>query len=97
MTNVDSVLTNMTRSVRARAEAYAKSQGLTLEEAVSQQLDSQLEEADLMSAIGGREQNEFNIECANGTELNIETSAGTATHPRCDQVGTIDKTQVSLG
>ena len=81
MKHVDQIVKNMSRSVRSRAEAYARSKGLTLEQAVSQQLDNQLEESDLRSALGGA--TEFNIECESGRELNIETDSNSVTHAPC--------------
>ncbi len=53
MSKVNEIIQNMSREVRAKAEAYAKAKGLSLEEAVAQQLDGELSDGDLEAIAGG--------------------------------------------
>jgi hypothetical protein len=73
MTN--DVIKNMSASVRAKAEAYAAAKGITLEEAVTQQMSGELTEADLDSVAGGIPPGEYNFEGTNGVEQNTEVPA----------------------
>ncbi len=53
MPEVRDVISNMSHEVRAKAEAYAKAKGLSLEDAVAQQLEAELRDDDLESVAGG--------------------------------------------
>ncbi len=66
MPKVHEVIQNMSREVRAKAEAYAKAKGLSLEDAVAQQLDGELLDSDLEAIAGGC--GEYIIETASGQE-----------------------------
>ncbi len=66
MSKVHEIIQNMSGEVRAKAEAYAKAKGLSLEAAVAQQLDEELRDSDLESIAGGC--NEYVIETTSGWE-----------------------------
>ena len=69
MKNISMIIASMSNDVRGKAEAYARAKGVSLEDAVSQQLEHQLSDADLASVVGGTE---FNVE-SGGTEFNVES------------------------
>jgi len=54
MADLKKIIESMSDDVRAKAQAYANSKGISLEEAVSQQLNNELSDEDLESIAGGR-------------------------------------------
>ena len=53
MPEVMNIIANMPQSVRSKAEEFATAKGITLEEAVSQQLSYEISDADLDAVSGG--------------------------------------------
>ncbi|RKH08229.1 hypothetical protein D7V97_20090 [Corallococcus sp. CA053C] len=53
MSNVKTIIQNMSTDTRAKAENFARAKGLSLEEAVSAQLSVELTESDLAAVSGG--------------------------------------------
>lgn len=53
MSNVKSIIQNMSADTRAKAESFASAKGISLEEAVAQQLAVELTENDLRAVSGG--------------------------------------------
>jgi hypothetical protein len=53
MSNVKSIIQNMSNETRAKAEAFASAKGMTLEQAVARQLAVELTESDLSAVAGG--------------------------------------------
>ncbi len=72
MPNVNKIIQNMSREVRAKAEAYAEAKGLSLEAAVARQLDEELCDSDLESIAGGCR--ESVVETTSGWEYVSESS-----------------------
>ncbi|MBN8233378.1 hypothetical protein JYK02_38260 [Corallococcus macrosporus] len=68
MSNVKSIIQNMSGETRARAEAFASAKGLSLEAAVASQLEVELTESDLSGVVGGLQAIE-NVELPDGTEV----------------------------
>ncbi len=71
MSKVNEIIQNMSLEVRAKAEAYAKAKGLSLEAAVAKQLDGELSDGDLEAIAGGC--NEYITETSSGWEYVSET------------------------
>ncbi len=71
MSKVSEIIQNMSCEVRAKAEAYAKAKGLSLEDAVTQQLEGELRDSDLDAIAGGC--GEYVSETSSGWEYVSET------------------------
>lgn len=54
MSNVKSIIQDMSAETRAKAEAFARAKGLSLEEAVAAQLTVEISEGALRAVSGGR-------------------------------------------
>lgn len=74
MTQVMSVIDSMPTSVRNKAQAFADAKGMTLEEAVTQQLSYEISDSDLDSVSGGRVDVEIDAE-ANIDVIGIDITA----------------------
>ena len=61
------IIKNMSDDVKAKAEAYAKAKGITLEQAIAEQMETELSDADLDGVAGGR--GDLEIEYGSGTEV----------------------------
>ena len=71
MTNVKKIIESMTDDVRAKAEAFAKAKGISLEEAVSQQMHTEISDDDLDGVAGGNRESTVD---ANDIEAVVETN-----------------------
>lgn len=58
MSNVKSIIQNMSADTRARAEAFASAKGTSLEEAVATQLSVEITESTLRAVSGGMKSGE---------------------------------------
>ena len=65
MSKVHDVIKNMSSEVRKKAEAYAQAKGISLEAAVSKQLEGELTDGDLDAIAGGTV---YNVESPDGWE-----------------------------
>lgn len=71
MADLKKVIESMSDAVRSKAEAFAKANGISLEEAVSRQLNQEISDDDLDSVSGGLADREIKIETVDG-EVEIE-------------------------
>lgn len=62
MANISDIISSMPASVRAKAEAFAQSKGISLEQAVAQQLNNELSDADLQMVRGGVAERDIDVE-----------------------------------
>ena len=76
MADVKKIIASMTDDVRSKAEAFAKSKGITLEEAVTQQLTKEISDDDLDGVAGGNRETADSNEIEAVIEANIEHSVG---------------------